>query len=149
LGVSAVEAAPFGDGGVVCGVVAGFDVPDEPVVFGVTVPGLSFFIIESDLCMESFFFMPSADAAPDTPAISPAAKTALKNFEFMLRLPVSCRTSTQVECNGSSEKAVPSISRRIMEPAKALSVMPGLVSGTHAFLQHQDVDGRNKSGHDE
>jgi hypothetical protein len=36
-----------------------------------------------------------------------------------------------------------------MEPAKALSVMAGLVSDIHAFLQHQDVDGRNKSGHDE
>jgi hypothetical protein len=30
-------------------------------------------------------------------------------------------------------------------------VMPGLVPGIHAFLsfKRQDVDGRNKSGHDE
>jgi hypothetical protein len=28
-------------------------------------------------------------------------------------------------------------------------VMPGLDPGIHVFLRRQDVDGRNKSGHDE
>jgi hypothetical protein len=28
-------------------------------------------------------------------------------------------------------------------------VMPGLVPGIHALAQHEDVDGRDKPGHDE
>jgi hypothetical protein len=36
----------------------------------------------------------------------------------------------------------------VIEPSR---VMPGLVPGIHVFLsfKRQDVDGRNKSGHDE
>jgi hypothetical protein len=68
-------------------VADGCDVPDEPVVDGVVVPGLSFFIMVSDFFIESDFFMPSADAMLETPAINPAARTALKIFEFIMRSP--------------------------------------------------------------
>jgi hypothetical protein len=31
----------------------------------------------------------------------------------------------------------------------SVAVMPGLVPGIHAFCHEQDVDGRDKPGHDE
>jgi hypothetical protein len=59
-----------------------------------------------------------------------------------------CATTMESSLSGAGAPRFETSPAPATPPANSKAVMPGLVPGIHAFAERQDVDGRDKPGHD-